>query len=103
MSADVKRLKRKSPMRVIKDSDATPAERPDPEVIGALEEVLLLAREGRLRGIGLAMVTRSDGSEDEGKPQLLTTTRFVCTEDSGIYALYTATRRLCLRVEQDYI
>jgi hypothetical protein len=101
--SEIRQLPQRGPLRVIGDSDAVPLERPDPEVIAVAEEVLLLAREGRLRGIGLAMVTRSDGSKDEGKPQLLTTTRFVCTEDSGVYALYTAVRRLGLRVEQNYI
>jgi hypothetical protein len=101
--SEIRQLPQRGPLRVIGDSDAVPLERPDPEVIAVAEEVLLLAREGRLRGIGLALVTRSDGSKDADGPQMLTTTRFVCTSDAGIYALYTAVRRLCLRVEDEYI
>ncbi len=92
-----------SPIFVISEQDAVPMDRQAVEIMGILEETLALARAGRLRALGLAVVTEAAPTAPGGAGEQLTMTRYTVEISGYRYALYAAARRLFLRLEQDTI
>lgn len=93
----------RTPIFVISERDAIPMDAPDVEITGVLEEMLVLARAGRIRALGIAAVTLAEPTEPGDPEEQLTITRYVCRAFKHKYALYAAARRLFLRLEQDTI
>ena len=100
---NVEPFKPRAPIFVISERDAVPMGAPDVEITGVLEEMLVLARAGRIRALGIAAVTLAEPTEPGDPEEQLTITRYVCRAFKHKYALYAAARRLFLRLEQDTI
>lgn len=93
----------RAPIFVVSEQDAIPMDAPDVEITGVLEAMLVLARAGRIRALGIAAVTLAAPMEPGDPEEHLTVTRFVCRAFKHKYALYAALRRLFLRFEEDAI
>ncbi len=96
-------FKPRAPIFVVSEQDAIPMDAPDVEITGVLEEMLVLARAGRIRALGIAAVTLAEPTEPGDPEEQLTITRYVCRAFKHKYALYAAARRLFLRLERDAI
>lgn len=93
----------RTPIFVISERDAIPMDAPDVEITGVLEEMLVLARAGRIRALGIAAVTLAEPTEPGDPEEQLTITRYMNHSSTYNYALYAALRRLFLRLERDTI
>ena len=102
-SDNVEPFKPRAPIFVISERDAVPMGAPDVEITSVLEEMLALARAGRIRALGIAAVTLAEPTEPGDPEEHLTVTRYVCHMSAYNYALYAALRRLFLRLERDTI
>ena len=91
------------PALIVSEQDAVPMDRQAVEITGILEEMLALARAGRLRALGLAVVTEAAPTTPGEAGEQLTVTRYTAEMGGYNYALYAAARRLFLRLEQDTI
>ena len=91
------------PIFSIRPDEAVPMDRQALEIVGILEELLVLAREGRLRALGAAVVTVAAPPATGERTEQLTATRYTAEAPEYNYALYAAARRLFLRLERDTI
>lgn len=94
-------FKSRAPIFVVSERDAAPMDEPDTEITTALEEMLAMARAGRIRALGLAVVTVAAPMEPGDPEEQLTVTRYTNHSSTYNYALYAALRRLLLRFEHD--
>lgn len=93
----------RTPALIMSERDAIPMDAPDVEITGVLEEMLVLARAGRIRALGIAAVTLAEPTEPGDPEEQLTITRYVCRMGLYNHALYAALRRLFLRFETNHI
>lgn len=100
---NVEPFKPRAPIFVISERDAIPMAAPDVEITGVLEELLALARAGRIRALGAAVVTVAAPPTTGERMEQLTMTRYTAEMPEYNYALYAAARRLFLRLERDTI
>ena len=98
---NVKPFQPRAPIFVISERDATPMDAPDVVITGVLEDMLALARAGRIRALGVAAVTLAMPMEPGDPEEQLTVTRYTNHSSTYNYALYAALRRLLLRFEHD--